>query len=72
MTRTDAFQFAARKVIERQRPYIDMMNVKSIDIHITINEAGKANVIVTPRHEETIIGCHEGVQRIEKYSFNTT
>lgn len=71
MTRTDAFIFAARKVIERQRGYIDGSNVRSIQLHIALDEHGKANVTVTPRTEETVIGCFDGNAKVERYSFST-
>lgn len=71
MTRTDAFIFAAKKVIERQRGYLDGANVRSIQLHISLDENGKANVTVTPRTEETVVGCYDGNARIERHQFST-
>ncbi len=71
MTRTDAFLYAVKKVVERQRAYIDSVDVRSIQIHITLDHNGKANVVMTPRTEETVIGCYEGNTRVDRYQFGT-
>lgn len=69
MTRTDAFMFALKKVLEQHRTYIDGQEVRSIQLTISLNRDGDANVVVSPRTEDTIVGCYEGHSRIEKFSF---
>lgn len=71
MTRADAFLFAIKKVLEGKRAFIDSCDVKSIQLTVSINSEGKASVNMTHRTEDTVIGCFDGVQRIERYNFTT-
>ncbi len=71
MTRTDAFAFAIKKVMESKRNFIDTCDVRSIQITVSLNKDGQANVNMTHRTEDTVIGCYEGVRRMDKYSFST-
>ena len=71
MTRTDAFLFAMKKVIEGKRTYIDHFDVRNIQLNITISKDGVANAVISQRSEETVVGCLEGISRIDKYSFTT-
>ena len=69
MTRCDAFLFAIKKVMEQQRPFIDSCEVKSIQVTVSINKEGVANVNVSHRTEDTVVGCHQGNSRFDKYAF---
>lgn len=71
MTRTDAFTFAIKKVMEGKRNFIDTCDVKSIQITVSLNKDGQANVNMTHRTEDTVIGCYDGVRRLDKYAFST-
>lgn len=71
MTRTDAFLFAIKKVIEGKRSYIDSFDVRNIQLNITISKDGVANAVISQRSEETVVGCLEGTARIDRYSFTT-
>jgi hypothetical protein len=71
MTRTDAFLFAMKKVIEGKRTYIDSFDVRNIQINITISKDGIANAVVSQRSEETVVGCLDGVRKVDRYSFST-
>lgn len=70
-TRTDAFLFAMEKVIESKRSYIDHFDVRNIQINITISKEGVANAVISQRSEETVVGCLDGVSRLDRYSFTT-
>lgn len=71
MTRTDAFLFAIRKTMERQRSYIDQHEVRSIQLIISLNQKGEASVTLSPRTEDTVVGCYEGNARVSRYEFST-
>jgi hypothetical protein len=71
MTRTDAFLFAIKKTLERQREYIDRHEVKSIQLVISLNRNGEASVTLSPRTEDTVVGCYEGHARVTRHEFNT-
>lgn len=71
MTRSDAFLFAIRKVIEQQRNFIDACDVKSIQVIVALNSEGKANVNISHRTEDTVVGCYNGNGRYDKYLFST-
>ena len=71
MTRTDAFLFAVKKVVEQQRSFIDGADVKSLQITVSLNRDGQANVNMTHRTEETVIGCFDGIKRMDRYNFTT-
>ena len=61
--------FALKKVLEQHRTYIDGQEVRSIQLTISLSKDGNANVVVSPRTEDTIMGCYDGHSRIEKFSF---
>lgn len=71
MTRTDAFLFAVKKVVEQQRVFIDSCDVRSLQITVSLNREGVANVNLTHRTEDTVVGCYEGNGRLTKYVFST-
>lgn len=71
MTRTDAFLFAVKKVVEQQRHFIDSCDVKSLQITVSLNRDGQANVNITHRTEETVVGCYQGNGRWDKHIFTT-
>ncbi len=71
MTRTDAFLFAVKKVIESRRAYIDQFGVQNIQLTIALNKAGDASVMISERAEDVVVGCFEGNGRVSKYSFTT-
>lgn len=71
MTRTDAFLFAIRKVLDGKRSMIDACEVRSIQITVALSKDGQANVNMTHRTEETVIGCFDGVKRLERYDFSS-
>lgn len=71
MTRTDAFLFAVKKVVEQQRTFIDSCDVRSLQITVSLNREGVANVNLTHRTEDTVVGCYEGNGRLKKYLFST-
>lgn len=71
MTRTDAFAFAIKKVLEGKRAFIDAADVKSLQITVSLNKDGQANINMTHRTEDTVIGCFEGVRRLTRYDFST-
>lgn len=71
MTRADAFLFAIKKVMEGKRAFIDSCDVRSIQLTVSINKDGQANVNMTHRTEDTVIGCFDGVKRLERYNFTT-
>lgn len=72
MTRTDAFLFAVKKIIEQQRAFIDSCDVKSIQVTVAINGEGKANVNISHRTESTVVGCYDGNGRVDRYVWNST
>jgi hypothetical protein len=71
MTRTDAFLFATRKVLEGKRQYIDHCEVRSIQLTITLNKEGVASAVLSQRSEETVVGCLDGISRVDRYNFST-
>lgn len=71
MTRTDAFLFAVKKVMDQQRTFIDGCDVKSIQVTVSLNRDGQANVNISHRTEDTITGCYDGVKRHDRFSFST-
>lgn len=71
MTRTDAFSFAIKKVLEAKREFIDGAAVKSLQITVSLNKDGQANINMTHRTEDTVIGCFDGVRRLTRYDFST-
>lgn len=71
MTRTDAFLFAVKKVLDGQRGLIDSCEVRSIQITVALNRDGQANVHITHRTEDTVVGCFDGAKRLERYDFSS-
>lgn len=71
MTRTDAFLFAVKKVMEQQRTFIDACDVKSIQMTVALDREGKASVNISHRTEDTIMGCYDGIKRHDRFSFST-
>lgn len=69
MTRTDAFLFAIKKIVDQQRAFIDGYDVRSMQITVSLNRDGQANVNITHRTEETVIGCFDGNKRMDRYNF---
>lgn len=69
MTRTDAFLFAIKKIVDQQRAFIDGYDVRSMQITVSLNRDGQANVNITHRTEETVLGCFDGNKRMDRYNF---
>lgn len=69
MTRTDAFLFAIKKVLTAHRTYIDGAEVRSIQLTVSLNSEGKANVTISPRTEDVVMDCYDGHARSERYVF---
>lgn len=72
LTRTDAFLFALKKVIEQHRAYIDSSEVRSLQLTIALNREGQANVTVSPKAEHTVIDCYDGPKRHDRFIFSST
>lgn len=70
MTRSDAFLFAIKKMMEQHRAYIDSHDVRSMQLTISINKAGDAHVVISPRSEDTVMGCFDGAKRLDRYDFS--
>lgn len=70
MTRTDAFLFAISKVMEQQRQFIDACDVKSIQVIVSMGREGQANVNISHRTEDTVVGCYEGTKRHDRFKFS--
>ena len=71
MTRTDAFLFAIKKVVEQRRAFIDACDVRSIQLTVSLNRDGQANVNISHRTEDTVVGCYQGNGRYDSYNFST-
>lgn len=71
MTRTDAFLFAVKKVLDQQRNFIDSCDVKSIQVTVSLNRDGQANVKISHITEDTVMGCYEGTKRHDRFLFST-
>ena len=71
MTRADAFLFAIKKVLDSKRNFIDACDVRSIQLTISLNREGQANVHMTHRTEDTVVGCFDGIKRLDRYNFTT-
>lgn len=72
LSRTDAFCFAVKKALEKQRAIIDECEIRSVQITIALNRNGQANVTVSHRTEDVIMGCYDGYSRNDGYIFNST
>lgn len=71
MTRTDAFLFAVKKIVETRRPYIDKFDVRTIQLTVSLSKDGNASVVINEKSEDIVIGCFDGNSRVSKYSFTT-
>lgn len=69
MTKTDAFLFAIRKMLDQQRQFIDTCDVKSIQLTVALNRDGQANVVMNQRTEDVVLGCFQGNSRNDRYAF---
>jgi hypothetical protein len=72
MTRTDAFLFAIKRAMEKRRAHMDVTNVQSLQIGITLSRDGQANVTIQTKEEYTVVDCFEGTARVDRFMFQST
>jgi len=70
MTRTDAFLFAVKKVLEKRRAYVDSGDVKSLQLTFSMHANGSINVVVDMRAEDVVRDCYDGYGRMDRYDFS--
>lgn len=69
LSRTEAFLFAIKKSLEARKD-IDGTDVNHMQIIVSMNREGHANVSISCRTETVVSHCLQGYARHDRYDFS--
>lgn len=72
MTRTDAFLYAIKKHLEKNRAALDLSDFNKIELAISLNREGNAHVVMLAQVDGMVMGCLDGNSRVDRFSFHST